>query len=112
LGLPQFTKAISLLLEEDNGVSDSLENYPFIFIVGFAVKKLLTWHKCPICASKVIQGDSKVYDETCSFIADKSYEESSLHLSNLTAPSLGVVSFQKDRDSIFLKHYRNSCSQD
>jgi hypothetical protein len=46
-----------------------------------------------MCASKLIQGDSEVFDEIYSFVAEKAYEQSSLNLSSLTAPSLGVVSF-------------------
>ena len=70
--------------------------------------KLLTWHKCSMCASKLIQGASELFDETYSFMAEKAYVQSSLDLSNLTAPSLGVISFLQDCDSIFLKH-RDSC---
>ena len=56
---------------------------------------------------RCVQGNSKFVDETYPIMAKKDQEKSSLHLSSLQAPSLGVVSFLQDCDSIFLKHHRN-----
>ena len=85
-GLNTAHQSNKLLLEEENEdfneVSDNLE------IAGFAVKRLLTRHMCLMWASELIQGDSKVFKETYSFMAENEQlmamvnEQSNLHLSN------------------------------
>ena len=40
----------------------------------FTVTKLLTYHKCSICAPKLMQDDGEIFNETYSFMVEKAYE--------------------------------------